>query len=143
MGEELEHKEDKMVQAIDDMATSLKSWFETSQVERTVKALEKNGFKALFAADRESATRAIGDMISDGATVGIGGSMTLHQIGFFDAMKQRNVQIVNPFAESVSMEQRGELLRKTLTCHYYVTGTNSVTEDGKLSNIDEEHGGSP
>jgi L-lactate utilization protein LutB len=125
-----------MAETIADLARSLGSWFESSQVERVIKALGKNGFKAQFATDGGSAVKAIGEMISDGATVGVGGSVTLHQIGFFDAMKHRNIELINPFAEGVAPEQRGELLRRTLTCDCYLCGTNAVTEEGHLFNID-------
>lgn len=125
-----------MAGTVHDLAKSLGEWFEGSRVELTVKALEKNGFKAAFVADANAAVKAISDMIPDGVTVGVGGSMTMHQIGFFDALKARNIELINPFAEGVSPEQRGELLRKTLTCDRYVTGTNAVTEEGQLFNID-------
>jgi Ethanolamine utilization protein EutJ (predicted chaperonin) len=95
-----------------DQMRSLSQWFQTKQVERTRKALESNGFDSLFVPDGKSAVEAILDMIPDGATVGIGGSMTLTQIGFFKAVKARDVNLINPFAKGVSLEERGELNRR-------------------------------
>ena len=120
----------------DDAKKSLSQWFQTKQVERTRKALEGNGFDSLFVPDAKSAVKAILGMIPDGATVGIGGSMTLTQIGFFKAVKAREVNLINPFAKGVSLEERGELNRKIFSCDYFLCSTNAITEEGQLYNVD-------
>jgi len=120
----------------DDPGKSLSQWFQMKQVERTRKALERNGFESLFVPDAQSAVKAILDMIPDGATVGIGGSMTLTQIGFFKAAKGRGVNLINPFARGVSLEERGELSRQIFSCDYFLCSTNAITEEGQLYNVD-------
>jgi len=120
----------------DDPMRSLSQWFQTKQVERTRKALEGNGFESLFVPDGKSAVEAILDMIPDGATVGIGGSVTLTQIGFFKAVKGRGVDLINPFAKGVSLEERGELTRRIFSCDYFLCSTNAITEEGQLYNVD-------
>ena len=120
----------------DDPMRSLSQWFQTKQVERTRKALEGNGFESLFVPDAKSAVKAILDMIPDGATVGIGGSVTLTQIGFFKAVKGRGVDLINPFAKGVSLEERGELNRRIFSCDYFLCSTNAITEEGQLYNVD-------
>ena len=121
---------------MDDQTRSLSQWFQAKQVERTRKALENNGFDSLFVPDGKSAVEAILDMIPDGATVGIGGSMTLTQIGFFKAIKARDVNLINPFGKGVSLEERGELSRRIFSCDYFLCSTNAVTEEGQLYNVD-------
>ena len=120
----------------DDPMRSLSQWFQTKQVERTRKALERNGFESLFVPDGKSAVKAILDMIPDGATVGIGGSVTLTQIGFFKAVKGRGVDLINPFAKDISLEERGELTRRIFSCDYFLCSTNAITEEGQLYNVD-------
>lgn len=120
----------------DDALKSVSQWFETKQVERTRKALERNGFESLFVPDAKSAVEAILNMIPDGATVGIGGSVTLTQIGFFKAVKGRGVNLINPFAKGVSLEERGELSREIFSCDYFLCSTNAITEEGQLYNVD-------
>lgn len=120
----------------DDPMRSLSQWFQTKQVERTRKALEGNGFKSLFVPDARSAVEAILDMIPDGAIVGIGGSMTLTQIGFFKAVKGRGVDLINPFGKDISLEERGELNRRIFSCDYFLCSTNALTEEGQLYNVD-------
>jgi len=114
----------------------LQEWFQINRIERTRKALERNGFRTLFVTDAKSAIKAIMDMIPAGATVGIGGSVTLHQIGFFEEIKSHRRELINPFGKDITLEQRDQLSRKIFSCDYFVCGTNAVTEEGHLFNID-------
>ncbi|MCJ7748305.1 MAG: lactate utilization protein, partial [Desulfobacterales bacterium] len=56
-------------------------WFREKQVERTINALKKNNFEALFVSDSKAAFDEVMRRIPDGASVGIGGSVTLAQLG--------------------------------------------------------------
>ena len=111
-------------------------WFQGKQVDRTRKALESNGFESQFVPDGESAVTAVMDMIPDGATVGIGGSTTLNQIGFFEAAKVRGMKLLNPFAQGITPEERNAVTRKIFSCDYFLCSTNAITEEGQLYNVD-------
>jgi len=110
-------------------------WFREKQVERTINALKKNRFEALYVPDSKAALEEVMKRIPDGATVGVGGSVTLNQIGLFDALKNRKVQLIWPI-QAKSDEERLELTRKSFSSDIFLTGTNAVTEDGKLYNVD-------
>ena len=118
-----------------DPSQALHDWFYHSRVERTMKALEKNGFKASFEADAKTATKKMLSMIPDDSTVGIGGSITLHQIGFLEEIKKNNVVVVDPKAPG-NEKHHFELSRKLFSCDYFFSGTNAVTEEGHLYNVD-------
>ena len=111
-------------------------WFREKQVERTINALKKNNFEAFYVSDSKAAFEEVMKRIPDGATVGIGGSITLVQIGLMDALKDRKVQIINPFQQARSDEERLELIRKSFSADVLLSSTNAVTEDGKLFNVD-------
>jgi hypothetical protein len=116
------------------MITEYHTWFFELQVERTLKALRKNNFDARFAPGASDALEEIFKMIPEGATVGTGGSVTLMQIGFMEEVARRPVKFWNPVGKPVE-----ELLprrREMLLSGVYLTGSNAVTEDGKLFNID-------
>jgi hypothetical protein len=44
-------------------------------------------------------------MIPEGSSVGVGGSFTLSQIGFFDEARKRPIKLLNPAAQGVSQEE--------------------------------------
>jgi len=56
--------------------TEFQNWFQGLQVGRTIKALRKNRFDAHFVPKASDAAGEIFKRISEGATVGIGGSLT-------------------------------------------------------------------
>jgi hypothetical protein len=105
-------------------------------MERTLKALRKNNFDAQFVAKATDATGAIFKMIPDGSTVGVGGSMTLNQIGFFEEAAKHAIRLLNPSAQQLSMEEFILMRRQILLADVFLCSSNAVTEDGKLYNID-------
>jgi len=111
-------------------------WYREKQVERTINALKKNNFEAIFVPNSKAALEEVMERIPDRATVGIGGSVTLAQTGILDALKNRKVQLISPFQQARNEEERMELIRKSFSSDVFLSSTNAVTEDGKLFNID-------
>ena len=116
--------------------TEYQAWYEGLQVERTMKALRKNNFDAQFVAKATDAVGVIFKMIPDGVTVGVGGSMTLNQIGFFEEAAKHAVKLLNPSAQQLSPEEFIQMRREILLADVFLSSSNAVTEDGKLYNID-------
>jgi len=114
----------------------LERWFREKQAERTIQALKKNNFDALYVPDSKAAFEEVMKQIPDGATVGIGGSVTLAQIGLTEALGKRKIQFIWPQQQAKSDEQRQELFRKCFSADVFLSGANAVTEDGKLYNVD-------
>ncbi|MBW2148636.1 MAG: lactate utilization protein [Deltaproteobacteria bacterium] len=111
-------------------------WFMEKRAQRAVDALRRNWMEAEFVPTSAQAVEKIMAMIPDGASVGIGGSVTLGQIGLVQALADRPVKLLNPFSKGVSPEEGGRLRREIFTADYFLTGTNAVTENGELYNID-------
>jgi len=114
----------------------LERWYREKQVERTIHALKKNNFEALYVSDSKVALEEVMKQIPDGATVGVGGSVTLAQVGLLDALKNRKVQLIWPFQQTRSDEERLKLIRRSFSSDVFLSSTNAVTEDGKLFNVD-------
>jgi L-lactate utilization protein LutB len=111
--------------------------------KRVVEQLNKRGIHAKYAPDKEKALSMVMDIIPEEATVGTADSVTLLQVGVLSALKRRGRnEIINPFVRNeegyfaVEREERDELMRQVLLSDVFVVGTNAVTLDGKLVNID-------
>jgi hypothetical protein len=115
--------------------TEIRDWFEKLQAERTMKALQKNNFAARFVPKAKDAAKEVFTMIPDGATVGVGGSVTLTEIGFFDEAAAHPVKLLNP-SPLPSIDDFLRMRREMFLADVYVCSSNAVTEDGKLYNID-------
>jgi hypothetical protein len=118
------------------MTTQFHQWYYEKLAERTIAALKKNHFEAQYVSKASEALEGIWKMIPEGATVGVGGSLTLNQIGFQEAVEKRPVKFLNPFAKGLSPEEMMKIRREILTADFFVGSSNAVTEDGKLFNID-------
>jgi hypothetical protein len=114
----------------------LERWLREKQVERTINALEKNNFEALYVADSKAALEEVMKRIPEGTTVGARGSVTLAQIGLLDALKNRKIQLILPLQQARNDEEKLELFRKCFSADIFLSSTNAVTEDGKLYNVD-------
>ena len=98
--------------------------------------MKKNNFEGLYVSDSKAALEEVMKRTPDGASVGIGGSVTLGQIGLLDALKNRKIQLIWPFQQARSDEEQLELIRKSFSADVFLSSTNAVTEDGKLFNVD-------
>jgi hypothetical protein len=116
--------------------TEFQKWYQKLQVERTIKALQKHNFDAKFTANASDALGEIFRIIPEGATVGIGGSLTLNQIGFFDEAKRYPIKLMNTTAPGISPEEVLKMRREMLLADVYLSSSNAVTEEGQLYNID-------
>ena len=122
-----------------------KAWFYRERADLVVKNLQKRKMNARYVRDREAALSAVLEMIPEGASVGRADSISLEQIGIIAALKERDQnQIIDPFEMIFSGEPIGpegarqihQLQREVLLSDVFLTGTNAVTLDGKLVNID-------
>lgn len=103
---------------------------------QTLRALEKNRFNAVFVRNRHEALQSILDRIPHGAVVGAGDSVTLKEIGIFEELKRRNFTMNWPFDEVVPREERRKIARKALLADVFLSGSNAITMDGKIVNVD-------
>lgn len=97
-------------------------------IEKTVKNLRLRGFQvSRFATGAEAAAYLAKEL--QGKTVGIGGSMTVDQIGLYDMLDD---SLVSWHWKNKAPETR----KNAMTAQCYVSGANAVSEDGEIFNID-------
>jgi len=105
-------------------------------IDNVLKALENNKFDAVFAKNRREALQCVLDRIPLGSVVGAGDSLTLKEIGIFEELKRRNFVVYWPFDEEVAKEERRDVARKALLADVFLSGSNAITMDGKIVNVD-------
>ena len=103
--------------------------------------LEKNNFEVFVADSLEDAKNIflqdILPALSSVKTVANGGSMTLYDTGVLDAIRANDaLDFWDGSDPSLSNEEKYELRRQSLLADLYLTGTNALTECGKLVNLD-------
>lgn len=113
-----------------------KDWWSQTRIERTMKALKKNEMTALYFHTEEEAADHILSMIPSGASVGVGGSVTVREMGIVDELEKRGHEIIDHWQYDEKDPRRLQMQTAMLTCDVFLTSTNAVTLDGALVNSD-------
>jgi L-lactate utilization protein LutB len=104
------------------------------------KSLEANHFEVHLAADAAAAQALVMDRIlpATGArTVAFGGSMTVVAAGLFNSIKARSdLEMIDSLDKTISADEQMDRRRRALLVDCFITGTNALTEDGQLVNLD-------
>lgn len=102
--------------------------------------LEKNNFEVFLVQNAAEAKELVlGTLLSQQApkTVSWGGSMTLAATGIGpEVMANTSLTVINPYEQGISPAEAYERRRQALLVDFYLTGTNAITEDGHLVNLD-------
>ncbi|MGB5987071.1 MAG: lactate utilization protein, partial [Desulfobacterales bacterium] len=70
-------------------------------------------------------------------SVSWGGSMTFVATGLYEEIKDRDdLTVIDTFDKSLAMAEMLERRRQSLLVDLFITGTNAVTEQGDLVNLD-------
>ena len=96
--------------------------------------LGQRGFEAYYADNSEKALEKAKNLIAETAIVSFGGSASAEEIGLIESVRKTNKVIDRDKAKN--SEERTELMRKALLSDVYICGTNAISEDGQLVNID-------
>jgi len=129
---------------IDIMDTSQeREWFYEQRARTVIKNLQGRNINAQYVSSRQEALTAVLEMIPPGVTVARGDSISFDQIGVIPELLKRNQNaIIDPFqwdadgSYLIEAKERQQMYREAFFADIFLTGTNAVTLDGKLVNID-------
>jgi len=110
-------------------------------MEETLKNLLANNFEAKFAENRDAVKQIVLSSISKDVIVGVGDSATVRQLEIVEELEKKGIKVLNPFSRELTTDPaktmvRDNISRRIFSCDVLVCGTNAVTRDGKLVNID-------
>jgi len=94
----------------------------------------KRNIKSEVFYKEEDIINYIKELIKDAKTVGIGGSITIEQLGLYEIFKEEEKEIF--WHWKVEPEKRNEILKKASSSNIYFSSSNAIVEDGRLVNID-------
>lgn len=103
-------------------------WMEISILKKN---LERLNIKVSVFDTKEQASDYLCSKI-DGETVGIGGSMTVKEMGLYERLCEKNDVAWHLVDES----RAPELIAKAAAAKTYITGANAIAEEGAIVNLD-------
>ncbi len=112
------------------------SWFYETMVNESIKNLKKHDFEALFAVDRLAACEEILKRVPSDKIIGVGGSVTIREIGIIDKLKKQGNIIYDHWQDGLSKEESLRIRKTQQSSNIYLTSANAITITGEIINID-------
>ncbi len=114
----------------------LNTWTSEKKCRAVVAALAKKHFTAVYCATAQEAADYILKQAETAQSVGFGGSLSVADLKITSELAGQGKEILNHGFPDLTPEQRVATMKRQQTCDLFLTGTNAVTLDGCLVNID-------
>ena len=106
-------------------------------MEKLINSFKNCGYDAHFVKTKEEAFELSKTYIKSGMSVGLGGSVSVQEIGLLDyLLNKKDITLFNQYEDGISMDENIHRRRQGLVSDIFVTSTNAITKDGKLVNAD-------
>ncbi len=100
-------------------------------MQKAIDNLNKRGFEAIYVEKASEVLTVIDKYISNGRSIGIGGSMTVKELGVQDHLINRDCTIYG-----FGYYDADDLYQKAHTSDWYISSANAICESGDIVNID-------
>ena len=102
-----------------------------------IEVLKSCGYDANFVKNKEEAFELAKTYIKPNMSVGLGGSVSVQEIGLLDyLLNNKDITVHNQYEAGITMDENIERRRKGLVSDIFVTSTNAITKAGELVNAD-------
>lgn len=113
------------------------------QIKKCLTSLHSRHIVGVFAENSKDASEKILSLIPQDAVVGIGDSSTIRQLDLLQKLGERKIKVLNPFEQKErqmnaedAREYTDRVAREATQCEVFLTGTNAITQDGRLVSVD-------
>lgn len=129
-------KKKQAMQTLDDTLLAPVLEIRRRQAEHVIGMLRRRGMWGEYHRLVEDAVQSICRRIPDGATVAIGGSVSVQQSGLLDRLRGMPIALLDRYDPRLTAEQADRIRIQSLSADVFVASSNAVTADGRLINID-------
>lgn len=105
-------------------------------LKKTIESLNKNNMQSFLVESKEDIIPLLKTLIPKGATIGVGGSETLNEVGILDFIRNGDYHFFDRYEKGLTPDQITDVMRNALTADVFVSSSNAVTENGELYNVD-------
>ncbi len=115
------------------MENNYKKWLEEKRGKQLVEVLKTKGYQARYVETLGEAKAILFDeWLPKGVSVGLGGSETLAAMDILPVLRNGEYKLYDRY----NCKDHFEVCRDSLMADYFITGTNAVTMNGELVNLD-------
>lgn len=108
----------------------------TQQIEKTIKALEKNNMKAYCVKNKQDVLPLLESLIDKDSLIAVGGSETLKETGVIQKLQSGEYNFLDRYENGLNGQQIMNVLHKTALADVFLSSSNAVTQNGELYNVD-------
>lgn len=114
----------------------LKEWWIEEKAKKAIEKLIAHDFKASYVKSKAGAAEEIQKYITLGQSIGVGGSLTIRELGILEQLESRGHTVYNHWKPGHSKEEILQIRKAQMTSDIFLSSTNAVTLNGELVNID-------
>ncbi len=104
--------------------------------QKAIFNLQKNNMAGFYVESIQELLSLLSTLLVEGEKIGCGDSVTLEETGVFEYLRNGSYTFYNKHQPNLTSEEKRILYLKNFDTDTFITGTNAVTVDGKLFNID-------
>jgi len=106
------------------------------RIKKTIENLRAHAFPVEYCPGKQEAAQLVLQYIPADATVGVGGSVTIRELGLIDALTERGHTVYDHSAEGLSPQEVLATRIKQMTCDCFLCSVNAIAQTGELVSID-------
>lgn len=106
------------------------------KIKKAIMNLQKNNMAGFYIEKKQELLPLLSTMLVEGERIGCGDSVTLEETGVFDFLRSGNFTFYDKHQPQLTSEEKRNIYLKNFDTDTFFTGTNAVTIDGQLFNID-------
>jgi hypothetical protein len=116
--------------------STIKDWHHKKLLSHVVKSLKKRNFEASYFSSINLLNRNLLKKIPKSASIGIGGSVTIRELGIIEKLEMRGNRVIHHWKKGLTEKLDREIRIQEGHATYYLTSANAITMDGDIINID-------
>ncbi len=106
------------------------------RIQKAIMNLQRNNMAGYFVETKEELLQLMASLIKNGERVGWGDSVTLEETGVFEFIRSGPFIVNDKHQPDLTREEKRKIYLENFDVDTFLTGTNAITLDGKLFNID-------
>jgi Uncharacterized conserved protein containing a ferredoxin-like domain len=106
------------------------------RIRKTICHLQKNNMAGLYVENIKELLSLLSTLLVKGERIGCGDSVTLEKTGVFEYLRKGDFTFYDKHRPDLTLEEKREIYLKNFDSDTFITGTNAITTDGQLFNID-------
>ncbi|MDP4221875.1 MAG: lactate utilization protein [Bacteroidota bacterium] len=104
--------------------------------QKVIKEFKSRNIEGFYFETKEEALKKVIEIVPENSTVSWGGSVTLHEIGLLDALKNGRYNVLDASDRSKGGAEMDRIAHQAFSSDYYFLSSNAISATGELVNID-------